>query len=105
MADISVPKGDKGFYLVFTVKDSDGKAYNLNGYAIKLKVWKLGGSDTPIVDGTCNIISEAAGTCRYLITGSDFLVVGLYKCELELTKSGTVIESTRSYTLEITESP
>lgn len=104
MADISVPKGDKGFYLVFTVQDSTGAAYNLNGYTIKLKVWKLGGSDAPIVEGTCNIISEAGGTCRYKIAASDFLVVGLYKCELELTKTDT-IESTRSYILEVTESP
>lgn len=104
MADITVPKGDKGFYLNFTIRDNTGAAYNLNGYTIKLKVWKLGISDTLIVDGTCNIVSEAGGTCRYLVTASDFLVVGLYKCELELTKTG-VIESTRSYILEITESP
>ena len=104
MADISVPKGDKGFYLVFTVQDNAGVAYNLSGYTIKLKVWKLGNSDVPIVDGTCNIISEAGGTCRYLITATDFLVVGQYKCELELTKTDH-IESTKSYILEVTESP
>lgn len=104
MVDIRIPKGDKGFNLVFTIKDSAGAAYNLNGYTIKLKVWKLGSSDAPIVDGSCTIISEAGGTCRYAVTATDFLVVGLYKCELELTKTDT-IESTRSYILEVTESP
>ncbi|GAG54454.1 unnamed protein product [marine sediment metagenome] len=104
MADISIPRADKGFKLVFTVQDSTGAAYNLSGYTIKLKVWKLGGSDAPIVDSDCVAISEAAGTCSYTIGADDFLVAGLYKCELELTKTDH-IESTRSYTLEVTESP
>ncbi len=104
MADISVPKGDKGFVMVFTVQGSTGAVYNLSGYTIKLKVWKLGSSDAPIVDTACTIVSAAAGTCSYTVGASDFLVVGLYKCELELTKTG-VIESTRSYSLEVTESP
>ena len=104
MADISVPRNDKGFYLNFTVQDNTGAAYNLNGYTVKLRVWKLGKSDAPIVDSACNIVSAAAGTCRYLVTSTDFIVVGLYECELELTKTG-VIESTRKYSLEVTESP
>ena len=103
MADISVPKSDKGFYLNFTVKDNSGTVYNLTGYTIKLKVWKLGKSDAPTVDAACNIVSAVGGTCRYLITATDFIVVGLYQCELELTKTG-VVESTKKYTLEVTES-
>lgn len=104
MADITIPKGDTGFTLVFTVQDSTGAAYNLTGYTITLKVWKQGKPDSPIVEGACSIVSASAGTCSRAVAATDFIVVGQYKCELELTKSG-VIESTRSYTLEVTESP
>ena len=32
MADLYVPKGDKGFPLTFTVQEDDGSAYDLTDY-------------------------------------------------------------------------
>ncbi len=102
-ANLTVPKNDKGYYLSFTVKDSAGDAYNLTDYTIKLKVWSAGSPSTLIVDGTCSIVVAASGTCRYLVTATDFTVKGLYSAELELTKTD-VIESTTAFTIEVKES-
>ena len=103
MSDLTVPKGDKGYNLNFTVKDSAGAAYNLTGYTVTLKVWEAGVSGTLILSGACSIDVAASGTCHYTITATDFTSVADYKMELELTKSG-VIESTENYDLKIEES-
>ena len=103
MADLTIPKGDYGYYLNFTVQDSDGDAYDLTGYTIKFKVWKPNFSGTLLVDGTCDIVVAASGTCKYLVVSGNFAVVDIYKFELELTKSG-VVESTISKDLKVTES-
>ena len=103
MAEITIPRIDKGFNLNFTVKDADDVAYNLTGYTITLKVWKAGSSDTLLLSGTCTILVAAAGTCYYTLTATDFIIAGVYKAELELTKAG-VIESTKSFTIEVSES-
>lgn len=103
MANLTIPKADKGFYLSFTVTDSAGTAYNLTDYTIKLKVWNTGRPGTLIVDGTCAIVVAASGTCRYSVAATDFTLKGTYSAELELTKTD-IIESTRMFTIEVTES-
>ena len=103
MADLTIPKGDYGFLLAFTVQKDDGTAYNLTDYTIKLKVWTM---DTPanlIVNAACTIDEATNGKCHYIIQSGDFNIVGDYLLELELTKAG-VVESTRYYTLEVKES-
>jgi hypothetical protein len=106
MADLTVSQNDKGFYLSFTITDSAGTAYNLTGYTITLKVWEEGatGVTSLIVNGVCEIVVAASGTCRYLLTSTSFTAVNNnYIAELELTKSG-VIESTERFTIEVKES-
>ena len=103
MADLAVRKGDYGYYLNFTVQDSDGVAYNLTGYTIKLKVWAAGSPGTLVVDGACPIVNAANGTCRYLVTNTSFAIAGDYVFELELTKTG-IVESTKTYSLVVEES-
>ena len=103
MADLTISKGDKGYYLNFTVQDSAGDAYNLTGYTIKLKVWVDGRPDSLMVDGTGEIVVAASGTCRYLVTATDFTAKGTYSAEIELTKTG-IAESAKVFTLEVTES-
>lgn len=104
MATFTVPRNDKGYYLNFTVQDSTGTAFNLTSYTITLKIWSPGNPGTLLMSGACSIVSAAAGTCRYSVGATDFTLTGTYNMELELTQSG-VIESTRLYTLEVTESP
>lgn len=104
MSDLTVPQGDKGYPLAFTVQNDAGTAYDLTNYTVTIKVWRKGIRGTPIVNSACTIDVAASGTCHYDIQASDFLTVGDYFVELELTQPG-VIESTRRYTLEVTESP
>ena len=103
MADIYIPKGDKGFNLNFTVQEDDGTAYNLATYTITLKIWPENMSTEPIVDAACTPIVAASGTCYYTVTATDFTSAGDYILEIELTKTG-VIESTRHYTLKVEDS-
>lgn len=100
MADIEIPKGDKGFDLDFTVTDSSGSAYNLSGYTVKLKVWTLGISGKLLLTGSCNITDAVSGTCTYPVVVTDFDLIGKYRAEIELTKTDT-IESTESFGLEV----
>jgi len=102
MADLTVPQNDYGYYLGFTVKDSDGVAYPLTGYTITLKVWGTRTKDR-ILSGTCTPVIAASGTCRYLVTSTDFTKVGSYAAELELTKAN-VVESTESFSIEVESS-
>lgn len=104
MADLTIPQGDKGFNLNFTVKDSDDAAYDLTNYTVTLKVWKPGVPGTLILEEACTVDVAASGTCHYTVQAGDFDSRAKYKMELELTKSG-VIESTQNYDLEIEESP
>jgi len=100
MADLTIPQGNYGYYLNFTVNDSGGDAYDLDGYTITLKVW---GGTGVLVDEECDIVVAGSGTCKYLIASGDFDRRGIYKAELELTKEG-VVESTINFTIEVAES-
>lgn len=103
MADLTIPKSDKGFYLNFTITDDDGSAFDLTDYTVTLKVWTQSKPAALIVDAAGSIVSATDGTCRYLVTASDFTIAGEYYFEVELTKTGVII-STKRYTLEVTES-
>lgn len=103
MSDITIPKGDKGFNLNFTVQNSDGTAFNLTDYTVTLKVWPQNIPGNPIVNAACTIDVAANGTCHYEVVTGNFAYEGNYLLELELTKSG-IIESTRNYTLRVEES-
>jgi len=103
MSDLTVPKGDKGFNLSFTVHDSDGDVYDLTDYTVTLKAWKSGVPGALVVNEACNVTNASLGTCTYSVNAADFGSVASYKMELELTKSG-VIESTENYDLRVEES-
>ena len=105
-ADITIPKGDYGFDLNFTVQEDDGTPYVLTGYTIKIKVWSQDVSSDPIVNEECSSDVEADGTCHYTVKLNDFDNVGDYLIELELIKGTPTddIESTRNYTLRVEES-
>lgn len=103
MATIPIPKGDRGFDLPFIVQDSDGNAYNLTDYTIKLKVWVRGTPGTLKVNGSCSITDAATGKCKYAIQATDFTTVTKYMAELELTKPG-IVESTETFEILVTES-
>ena len=101
--DLTIPQNDYGFYLNFTITDSDGAAFNLTGYTASFKMWLANNPDDLIVDGACSIISAAAGTCRYLAVDGDFDTINNYRAEIELTQAG-VVESTDYFTIAVKES-
>lgn len=104
MADLNIAKGDKGFYLNFTVQDADGNVFNLTDYTASLKAWPLGKPGSPIVSATCAVTDTTGGLCHYQVATNDFMVAGTFQLELECTKTG-IIESTDAYTIEVKESP
>jgi len=103
MITITIPQKDKGYNYTFTITESDGTAFNLAGYTIKLKVWQRGKPDVLLVNGACTIVNAAAGTCTYLLTGTDFTAEGTYLGEIELTQTG-IIQSTVNIQVIVQES-
>lgn len=104
MERLLIAEGDVGFDILFTITDSDGAAYLLTGYTIKFKVWVPGTTGTLIVDGTCDIVVAASGTCKYTLAANDFDDPAAYYAELQLTKTG-VQESTEVFEVVVMESP
>jgi hypothetical protein len=100
---IYIPKGDKGYNINFTVRDSSGNAYTITTYTITLKVWKPGHPESLVFSGACVIDSGVLGTCHYVVASGNFDSIGKFMGELELTKTG-VIESTQAFEFEVTES-
>lgn len=103
MERIFVPKDDVGYEIDFTINDSDGDAYDLNGYTVTLKMWIKGVSGTLLIDSACSPRVAADGTCYYTILANDFEAVGEYQAELELTQSG-IVESTETFEIIVAES-
>ena len=100
---LTIPKGDYGYNLNFTVQDADGNAFNLTGYTITLKVWAPNVPGTLKFSGACTIDVAASGTCHYVLVSGNFDTVARYQAELELTKSG-VVSSTRPFIIVVEES-
>ena len=104
MAELSIPKDDKGFDITFAITDADNNAFDVSGYVITRKIWPQGNTSSTIVTGTCSIHNvEASGSVKYTVQASDFTTARNYVGELELTRSG-IIESTKKFSVSVTES-
>jgi hypothetical protein len=101
-----VPKGDYGYSLTFYVKNDDAgeTVFDLTDYTVTLKLWPAGRAGAPYLSGVCVIEDAVAGKCYYTIKSGDLDKVGIFSLELQMTKMGKK-ESTRSYQLQVTESP
>jgi len=108
MKHFTIPKGDEGFKLEFTVQYSDGTAVDLTTYvAVTIKMWAPGIPGTLLLDKACTNLA-ADGTCDYTVATADFTgaaypAVGRYLAELELT-GVSIAESTEAFTITIVES-
>jgi len=102
MADLTIKRGDYGFYLNFTVTDSDDAAYDLTDYTVTLKVWK---KNTPglIINSACEIVVAGSGTCKYAVVSDNFRESGLFDAEIELTKAAERA-ATETFEIEVKES-
>lgn len=104
MSDLTVPKGDFGYNLNFTVKDDDGTVFVLTAYTITMSVWAVDMPETIVVTGACVIDVAASGTCHYVVVSGDFATAGEYLVTLRLTKTDKR-ETTRQYTLTVEDTP
>ena len=104
MAKLTVAKDDYGYRLTFTIQDSAGDAYDIDGYTVTLKVWKQGIPGTKILEEACTELVAASGTCYYVVQDEDFETAGNYAAELELTVGSTIVESTESFIITVVES-
>jgi hypothetical protein len=104
MADLTISQGDFGFNLFFTVQTATGGAFSLAGKTVTLKAWHTGRPSVLVVDGLCTVSTAALGTCSYEPASTDFMAKGSYILELECTEVG-MKDSTKTYSLEVTESP
>lgn len=103
MANLTLPFGDYGYNINFTVQDSAGGVYSLVGYVTTFKAWDKKYALSLAFSKVCVPDVPASGTCHLALLIADIIPAGSYTFELELTKAG-VVESTESYDLEVVES-
>ena len=104
MTTITIPKGDFGFNLAFTVTESDGTAQNIGSYTVTLKVWARRVPGNLLLDEACTEDVAASGTTHYTVQDGDFDTVGRFRAELELTASTTNVESTEPFEIDVIRS-
>lgn len=104
MADLTIQRGDYGFYVDGTITEADGSVFNLTGYTLTFQAWEFGNWKHPIVEGTATTVIATAGTWKYLVISGDFISPGEYLVSVKATKAGAQ-ETTKNYTLEVKESP
>ena len=103
--NINVVRGDKLYNINFTVKQaslsdpSETLPINLSGASIKFKVAPINNISSLSTNGTCTVLVAADGTCYYTVQNSDFVTVGQYRGELEVTyvSTGQVITAPKIY--------
>lgn len=104
MADLTIQRGDYGFYVDGTITEADGSIFNLTGYTLTFNAWEMGKWDKPMITGTATTIVATQGTWKYLVVQNDFITEGEYLVSVRATKTGAQ-ETTKNYTLEVKESP
>jgi hypothetical protein len=92
MQTLTIPQKSTGYYLNFTLVQSDKTPVpSLATYTIKLNMWNPGKPETPLITGTCVIVDASAGTIYYRCTATDFTYPGTYLATFTLTKTGVVM--------------
>ena len=102
---LTVSQGDYGYAITDTLEDSNGTAFDLSNYTVKLHTWIPGRPDKLIVNANATVISNAAGTVSYTVKVGDFTYMGIVNAEWEATKAN-VKQSfpTSSFQIEVVES-
>ena len=106
MDTIVVKRGGYGYNLRFTVtvKDDAGAIINLTGYTVRFHVWDQYTPGVVLWTLVGTIVVAANGTVDMAVTAADFITVGVYLGELELTKAGKV-EPGESFVVVVKENP
>jgi hypothetical protein len=104
MSDLTIKRGDFGFYLTGTINNADDTPFDLTGYSLTLNCWEMGKWGRPHVTGTAAAVSATQGTWRYLVDDEDFTIPGEYLLNIRATKTGAQ-ETTLAYTVDVKEAP
>ena len=105
MADLTIQRGDFGFYVDGTITNADESVFNLTGYTLTFSAWEQGKWKHPFVEGSATTVIATAGTWKYLIVENDFTIPGNdYFVSVKATKAGAE-EKTQNYSLEVKEAP
>ena len=93
MSNLIVVQNDKKYDFNFTVTDANAEVIDLTDSVIKFKVANYINPSALVVNATCTVITATLGTCKYTIQSNDFITVGNYRAELEISyvTSGQVI--------------
>jgi hypothetical protein len=87
-----------GQELLFTIKDEDGDVVDLTDIVTNMKIY-IGVDGTLVVNGgTVVIVAATSGTCKYVITNTDFTVAGLYDVEIVFADNAVIASATEIIT-------
>lgn len=87
---ITVIEGDYGYYLEFTLKDSEGAVIDLGSNSYFFNLQRQGKSTLNVSARAMTIVSAPAGTCKVLIANGDFNKEGKYYGEVYRNNGGVV---------------
>jgi hypothetical protein len=104
MSDLTVYRGDYGFYISGTMNNADGTPFDLTNYTVSIQIWESEHWRNPIVQGTCIVTSSTEGQWQYPIATGNFLSTGTFSVALRATKTNAQ-ETTLTYTLDVKEAP
>ncbi len=94
MADTRFIEDTYGNRINFTVKKSDGTAYDLTDATITF-IMEARASDTAKITGSCTISDATGGLCYYVTESADMDTVGSYVGYLTVVKTGVSLKSTK----------
>ena len=104
MADLTIQRGDYGFYIEGTLTDANGSVFDLTDYTLTFNAWEMGKWKKPIVQGAANTVVATQGTWKYLVAQNDFITEGEYLINIRATQTGAQ-ETSQNYMLEVKEAP
>jgi hypothetical protein len=97
---IEVVQNDELYDIDFTIKDYLGVVKNITGATIQLQVAAIGGTSL-ILDGTCDLVVPANGTCKYTVQNGELVTVGIFHAQLQITFSTNEIKTTEDFDIRV----
>ena len=89
MKNIILVKNDKLYDINFTITDNLGNIVDLSGSTILFKVANYLSISKLVINGSCTATDAPNGKCKYTVQANDFINVGSYAAQLEITYTGS----------------
>lgn len=80
---ITIVQNDYGYDLNFTLKDSMSAVVNLTGATLSF-IAQSDSDNAVNFTGSMSIVSAVAGTCKYTVQASNFIVAGSYTAQISV---------------------